>query len=78
VKIPDKQLGGITRIIAFLMGLAIASYLFLYSFHYEKFPHTITALGYNFTSAVVISVLVMMTIISGWLVKMGITGRTGF
>lgn len=74
----DKKFGTITRIIIFVVGLMITSYMFMYSFVYEDFPHTFSLFGYSATTWVTVSGLVLISALGGWLIKIGITGKTGF
>lgn len=73
-----NPLSSTTRIIAFVVGLVVAAYMFIYSFNYDQFPHTFTVLGFYFTEWVVIMGLVLITALASWFIKMGITGRTKF
>lgn len=76
--IPDKKLSSITRIICFISGLVLGTYMFIYSFRYDDFPHTITILGCDLTGWLLVAGLVLISVFSGWLIQVGLRGRTGF
>jgi hypothetical protein len=58
------------------MGLSYAS---LYFFHYpESFDCLVSFLGYDLTEWALLSILALVSLFSGWLVKIALTGKTGF
>ncbi len=63
------------RITYFLVGMFIASAILVFSFQWNLLPFTITALGQNVTSFALASLLVLLSVFAGTLIKSGILGE---
>lgn len=70
-----EHYSSLSRIIMFIAGLLIVSYMFLYSFEYESFPWSISFIGYNVTSWIVIVIMVLITFGGSWLMQASILGK---
>lgn len=74
----DKTFSSMTRIIAFVVGLVITSYMFMFSFTFTEFSHTFSIFGFAATTWITVAGLALISVLGGWLIKIGITGKTGF
>lgn len=70
--------GTITRLILFGTGLAVASFMLMFSFDYNNLRQTFTIIGYDISDIIIVAGIVLLTVLSGWLIKIGITGKTGY
>lgn len=78
---PDKKIGSLTRIIAFFTGVIISSFIFVWGFNYRHdyiLNETITFLGYNMTTWITIAIIVLIGVFGGYLIQVGVRGKTGF
>ena len=57
------------------MGLAIAVFLFIFTFDYETMPFKITTIGYDTTTIAFASFVILTGIIAGTLIKSGVLGK---
>jgi hypothetical protein len=79
--VPDKQIGSVSRMIAFIVGLFISSLVFVWGFNYRLdyiAGQTFTFMGFDFTGWLSIAIIVLIGVFGGYLIQVGIRGKTGF
>lgn len=77
----DKSLGSLSRIACFIIGVIISSIVFVWGFNYRHdniLSHTITFLGFDMTGWITIAIIVLIGVFGGYLIQVGVRGKTGF
>lgn len=70
-----NELKALTRIVYFIIGLALLSALLLYSVQWDALPFRVYNLGSDITPYALASLLVLLSILGGTLVKSALYGR---
>lgn len=77
----DKSLGSLSRIISFIAGIIISSFIFVWGFNYRHdtiLTHTVSVLGFDMTGWITIAIIVLIGVFGGYLIQVGVRGKTGF
>lgn len=77
----SKGLGSLSRIASFIAGVIISSFIFVWGFNYRHdtiMSYKVAFLGFDMTGWITISIIVLIGVFGGYLIQVGVRGKTGF